>query len=559
MTTRLTVEVAPNSFEDIVALSALIRPGPMQMAPEFIARRHGRATTEYFHPLMEPILKDTWGVPLYQEQVMQIANVLAGFSMAESDALRKAMGKKLPAVMAEYRDRFVNGCVGNGIEKRLAGDVFDLIERFAGYGFPKSHSAAYGVITAQTAYLKANFPVQFMAALMSTEIGNTEKTAFNVAECRRAGIRLLPPDVNTSGVEYTVEVVEGKEAIRFGLGAVRNVGMGAVEGILRARDTCPDGRFASLEAFCDAIKWADLNKRAAECLVKAGALECFGERAAVLASLDPLIGAAQQRQKAAARGQMGLFGGALEAAPANAASQLANVPAADRKEMLAWEKETLGLYLSSHPLTDITGQGAPDGYVQVADLQDRPAGSRVSLIGMVVGVRRITTRNNRTMAVLEVEDLTGSIEVVAFPDTYEQHTALMDADQVLAIVAKLDDRGESRQLILEQATSELPTPRARPSTVPLVVVRIETSADLWSDINRMQAIDEALQRHEGQYQVEIELVTGRETHRLRSRTRRVEWGDALERELREITEGLSASLRDGGSRSEPARELQEVA
>ncbi len=535
MTTRLTVEVAPTTFEDIVALSALIRPGPMQMAPEFIARRHGRAETVYLHPMMESILSETWGVPLYQEQVMKIANVLAGFSMAESDGLRKAMGKKLPAVMAEYRDRFIDGCKGNGIEKPLAGDIFDMIERFSGYGFVKSHSAAYGVITAQTAYLKANFPVEFMAALMSTEIGNTEKTVFNVAECRRAGIPLLPPSVNFSSAEYSVEAVDGRNAIRFGLAAVKNVGMGAVESVVASREEQPDGQFASLEAFCDGVNWSDLNKRAMECLVKSGALDCFGERSSILASIEPLIAAAQQRQRAAARGQMDLFGAGFgDVAAAAPPTRLAQTEPTDRKDILAWEKETLGLYLSAHPLTDITGTGVPDGFLQVSDIADRAPGSQAKLIGMIVSIRRIATRNNRTMAVLEVEDLTGTIEVVAFPDSWEQMSAVLLDDAVLAFTCKVDERGDARQLILESANEELPATRTIEPDQPAIEITIEGDNDLWQVIGCMQAIDGVLERHDGVHPVEIHVALRAETHRLRSRKHRVEWSRALERELMSV-------------------------
>ncbi|MBA2468134.1 MAG: DNA polymerase III subunit alpha [Chloroflexia bacterium] len=534
MTTRMTTDVAPTAFEDIVALSALIRPGPMQMAPDYIARRHGRATTEYMHPLMEPILKETHGVPLYQEQVMQIANVVAGFSMAESDGLRKAMGKKLPAEMAKYRNRFIEGCAANDIDKKLAGDIYDMIERFAGYGFPKAHSAAYGVITAQTAYLKANFPVEFMAALMSTEMGATDKTVFNVVECRRAGIPLLPPCVNRSHSDFSVEPFEGTSGIRFGLGAVKNVGLGAVESILSSRSALPGQQFASLEAFCDAVDWSAVNKRVAECLAKAGALEGFGERAAVLASLEPLIGAAQQRQKAAARGQMDLFGGVSEVAPAGASVRLADVPPADRKQLLTWDKELLGLYLSSHPLMDWTGNGAPDGRALLAEIGERAAGSRAHFIGMVTTIRRITTKNNRTMAVMEVEDLTGSIEVVAFPDSYEQYAELIAEDAILDFQAKVDERGDKKQLILEQATSNLPLPRLIEQPPAVVVVVLPSSAELWQDINAMQAIDDLLRRHEGPNPVEFHLAAGADVLRLRSRTRRVEWTADLEQELGEM-------------------------
>jgi DNA polymerase III subunit alpha len=564
MTTRMTVDVAPTAFDDIVALSALIRPGPMQMAPEYIARRHGRAETQYLHPLMEPILKETNGVPLYQEQVMQIANSLAGFSMAESDGLRKAMGKKMPEVMAKYRDRFLEGCKANGIGPKVAGDVFEMMERFAGYGFPKAHSAAYGVITAQTAYLKANYPVQFMAALMSTEMGNTEKTVFNVAECRRSGIALLPPDVNRSEVEFSVESYEGASAIRFGLGAVKNVGVGAVECILRARAESPGGQFANLEAFCDAVDWSSVNKRVPECLAKAGAMSSFGTRSAVLAALEGLIAAAQQRQKAAAKGQMDLFGGVPEVAAASAPVRLMDVAEADRKQLLAWEKELLGLYLSSHPLFDFTGQGAPDGYVQVVDLADKAPGSKVSFIGMITGIRRITTKNNRTMAVMEVEDLTGSIEVVAFPDTYEQTTDLIAEDAILDFVAKVDERGEKLQLILEQAKEELPAPRAIEAVVPPVVIVVPASSDVWTDINAMQSVDEILKRHDGPHPVHVHVTSGPDVRRFRSRTRSVEWTSSLREELSRIVGNQGVYLEQLSTAEPPRerteeRELQEVA
>lgn len=551
MTTRMTTDVAPAAFEDIVALSALIRPGPMQMAPDYIARRHGRSATEYMHPSLEPILRETHGVPLYQEQVMQIANAVAGFSMAESDGLRKAMGKKLPAEMAKYRDRFVDGCAANDIVKKLACDIFDMIERFAGYGFPKAHSAAYGVITAQTAYLKANFPVEFMAALMSTEMGLTDKTVFNVVECRRSGIPLLSPDINRSTLDFSVEPFNGEQAIRFGLGAVKNVGLGAVESLLSVRSTLPDQQFVSLQAFCEAVDWAVVNRRVAECLAKSGALDCFGERASILASLESLIGAAQHRQRAAARGQMDLFGNAPDIAPATNGVHLVDVPAADRKQVLAWEKELLGLYLSSHPLMDVTGNGAPDGHSLLGEISEGEPGARARFIGMVTSIRRITTKNNRTMAVLEVEDLSGSMEVVAFPDTYEQCAEMIVEDAILDFQAKVDERGEKKQLILESASTELPVPRILEPPAPVLIIALPTSTELWQDIEKMQKIDDALRRHDGPSPVEFHLAIGPDVFRLQSRSRKVEWTTTLEAELRGIlgedgTRLLVSALNDAG-------------
>lgn len=472
---------------------------------------------------------------------MQIANSLAGFSMAESDGLRKAMGKKLPAEMAKYKDRFVEGCATNNIDRKLAIDIYEMIERFAGYGFPKAHSAAYGVITAQTAYFKARFPVQFMAALMSTEIGLTDKTVFNVTECRRAGIPLLPPCINRSGAEFTVEEVDGKLGIRFGLCAVKNVGVGAVESIIERRGEASGRTFATLQDFCDAVDWSAVNKRAIESLLKAGALDQFGERAAVIASIDSLIAAAQQRQKASARGQMDLFGAFAADTIDAGSSALADVPPADNRQLLAWEKEFLGLYLTSHPLMDLTGHGAPDGYLQVAEVEGRGPGSKVRLLGMITTVRRITTKANRTMAVMEVEDLTGSMEVVAFPDAYEENSEHIREDAILDFAAKIDERGEKLQLILEGLTPDLPILSGPEPASPTVTIRLRTSDDLWQDIRMMQAIDEVLRQHEGHLPVQVELAIGDERHIFASRSRKVEWARDLQEELTRVMGVLGSS------------------
>ncbi|GIW03545.1 MAG: DNA-directed DNA polymerase [Thermomicrobiales bacterium] len=399
MTTRMTIDVAPSCFEDLIALMALIRPGPMEMAPDYISRKHGRTPIEYMHPDLEPILKETYGIALYQEQIMQIANVLAGFTMAEGDGLRKAMGKKLPEEMAKYRGRFIDGCVAHGLTKELAAEIWDMIERFAGYGFNKAHSAAYAVIAAQTAYLKANFPVEFMAAILSTEIGNTEKIVVNVLECRRAGIDVLPPDINKSESDFTVEVLpDGKEAVRFGLAAVKNVGHGAVRAILEARSKQPQGRFLDLQSFCESVDWSVVSKRAVECLAKCGALDCLGHgpspRSWVISALDAAIAAGQQRQKAAARGQIGLFDAGGTAAMAAAPRLITDAREIPRKQLLAWEKELIGFYLSDHPLTEVVVAGM-EGVVPIVALPERAQGERITVVAMITGVRRIPTKTNR--------------------------------------------------------------------------------------------------------------------------------------------------------------------
>lgn len=542
MTTRMTIDVAPASFEDIIALMALIRPGPMELAPDYIDRKHGRVEIEYQHPLLEQVLKETYGIAIYQDQVMQSANVLAGFTMAEADFLRKAMGKKLPAEMAKWRDRFIEGAREKDIEKKLAGDIFDNIEKFAGYGFNKAHSAAYAVIAAQTAYMKAHYPVEFMAALMSTEMANTDKMVFNIAECRRADIPVLPPDINRSGVDFVVEQTpEGKQAVRFGMGAIKNVGIGAITSIVEARSASDAGQLPTLEAFCDAVNWSSTSKRVVESLTKAGALDCFGHRAAVLAGLEQSVLAAQKRQKAAARGQMDLFGMmAADDSLDSSSSRLPDVPEADNKTILEWEKEFIGLYLSSHPLTSIVGSGVPQGFTEIVELAARGVNDRVRLIGMVTSVRRITTKTNKTMAIVEAEDLTGSMEMVAFPETFERISEVLEADAILTFTGKLEERGERRQIVLESASNSLPEFNIRPKNALTVVVQLSLTGDYWQDVSLMQRVDEVLRHNEGDAEVVLAISSGGNVTRLRSRSRRITWSQEVSEELEQVIGANSA-------------------
>lgn len=542
-TARMTVEVAPNCFDDLVALMALIRPGPMAMAPDYISRKHGRQEIEFIHPEVEPILRETYGVALYQEQVIRIANVLAGFSMAEGDGLRKAMGKKLPEQMAKYSDRFVSGCIERGIEKRLAADVFALIERFAGYGFPKAHSAAYAVIAAQTAYLKANHPVEFMAALLSTELGNTDRIVALLAECRRAGIAVLPPSINHSQVEFSVEQFDkGQQAVRFGLAAVKNVGEGAVRQIVVARNALTSGMFASLADFCEAVDWSVVNRRAVESLAKAGALDPLGSRGGVIEALDASIAAAQKRQRATARGQMDLFGEA--AREPNPVVEVEDTKLTS-KQLLEWEKELLGAYMSAHPLTEVLSnvQRMPEGQSisEISQLESQEVGAVVRLIAMVEGVRRIVTKTNKSMAVATFEDLSGQVEVVLFPETFSRHGGLLDDNTILMVRGKVDRRGDALQIVCDSISADLPMAIPVKPAPETVRVRIALSTDEWTDIRAMQEADRILQRHEGGGRVLLELCFGSETTRyLRSRSRRVEWSDELRNELLAVAGIISA-------------------
>ncbi len=546
MTTRMTVDVAPASFEDLIALMALIRPGPMEMAPEYIGRKHGRVPIEYMHDELAPILEETYGIALYQEQIMQIANVLAGFSMAEADGLRKAMGKKLPVEMAKYRTRFSEGCSARGISSTLSTGLFNLIERFAGYGFAKSHSAAYAVIAAQTAFLKANHPVQFMAAVLSTEIGNTEKIVSNVAECRRAGISVLPPDINRSGIEFTVEhMQDGRQGVRFALGAVKGVGAGAASAIVSARCALDSREFSSFDDFCDAVNWGAVSKRVGEALTKVGAFAGFGDRAAVLASLDKTIGAAQQRQKAQARGQIGLFGTmSTGGIPSGSNGLSSDFPRTSQAESLQWERELLGVYLSSHPLSDILDGGLPEGVTQVVEIAERSPDSRVRLVCRVSAVRRISTRNNRTMAIVDIEDLTGTIELVLFPALFEQFRELLAEDALLEIAGRVEERGERRQIVCDSVSNELPKARDRQRELEPLIVQLPIFGDIWREIELMHKVDDVLRRHEGNHKICILVPSGSGIKRLESRSRRVERSDVLTMELGELV-GISQVIETG--------------
>ena len=533
MTTRMTTDVGPEAFEDLIALMALIRPGPMEMAPDYISRKHGRTSIEYAHPLMEQILNETYGIALYQEQVIRISNVLAGFSMAEGDGLRKAMGKKLPEEMAKYRGRFIEGSKQNNISAKLAGEIFDTVEKFAGYGFNKAHSAAYAVIAAQTAYLKANYPVEFMAAFCTTEMNNTERVVYNIIECRREGIPVLPPDINISDRDFMVEDHDGVEAVRYGLGAIKNLGHGAAESILATRANLPDGRFPDLDAFCSEINWSAINRRAVEAIAKSGALDAFGSRASILTRLESAIQSGQQRQKAASRGQMGLFdlGGLAPVETQSTPTIQDDGHLIPKRDLLAWEKEHLGLYMSGHPLNEIFEKTVNEGVTSIVEIGNREPGAQVRVVGMVSAVRRVTTKKNRTMAIVELEDLTGTIELVAFPETYDANLAMWEPDKILEVTAKVDRRSDKLQLICEAVTDQLRQLGVAAPPPCSVNLRLPLSEDYHNDVRLMQRVDELLKVYEGDDEVVVTLVNGTSEIRLKSRSRRVEWSDRLEGDL----------------------------
>jgi DNA polymerase III subunit alpha len=412
----LMVRLKPTTFEDIIALVALYRPGPMEsgMLEDFVRRKHGEEPVSFLLPELEPILLETYGVILYQEQVMQIASEISGFSLAEADILRRAMGKKIPEVMAAQRERFVSGAVDRGVPQDKAQSLFSLIEKFAGYGFNKSHSAAYALIAYQTAYLKAHYPLEFLAALLNSEINQTTSLAKHIMEAREQGLALLPPDINLSRREFSVE--DGR--VRYGLAGVKNVGSGAIQELLEARK---NGRFENFSDFLERANLSRVNRKVIEALIQAGAFDTLEKnRARLLAGLGQGLERAQRAQSLQALKQMSMFEVLAESVTDE---WLPETPEWEESEKLAKEKEALGVYLSGHPLDSYRHILKSWVKVTTADLPDTPDGESVALGVVVTAAKEKVSKRGGRVAIITVEDLTGSVEVLVFGEVLEKVAA----------------------------------------------------------------------------------------------------------------------------------------
>ncbi len=445
---ELIRRLLPDRFEDIVALVALFRPGPLQsgMVDDFINRKHGRARVEYPHADLELILAPTYGVILYQEQVMQIAQVLANYTLGGADLLRRAMGKKKPEEMAKQRTIFLEGATARGVNPDLAGHIFDLMEKFAGYGFNKSHSAAYALVSYQTAWLKAHYPAAFMAAVLSSDMDNTDKVVVFIDECRRMGLELAPPSVNRSEYRFTAA---GDGGIVYGLGAVKGVGESALESIIEARRQ--DGPFADLLELCRRIDLRRVNRRVLEALIRAGACDCLGgTRAALMAQLPEALQLAEQDSRAVAAGQQDMFGLGSASAPL----QLSAVRVAewDDFERLSAEKQTLGLYLTGHPIDQYRAELSHIVDGRLADIAGSGRRERTVVAGLVLEVRtRIGSRGGR-MAFVTLDDGSARLEVRVFAELFDQNRAILKDDTLLVVAGNLahDDYSDSQRLTAEQ-------------------------------------------------------------------------------------------------------------
>ncbi|MGA3058102.1 MAG: DNA polymerase III subunit alpha [Candidatus Limnocylindrales bacterium] len=439
---RYIRELRPSTVFDLAAMVALYRPGPMDNIPAYIRRKHGEEKVTYLHPLLEPYLERTYGVFVYQEDIMAASTALAGFTGPEADMLGYAIRKKKATLMREMREKFVRQAAERGVRPQVIDAVFAAFQPFERYGFNKAHATCYGLIAYQTAYLKANYTVDYMTSVLTAFRDNEEKVAAAVAECRRLGIEVRPPDIHRSFVEFTVE----DDAIRFGLLAVKNVGEGAIESIIAARQE--GGEFRSLADFCSRVDLRLANKRVLESLIKVGAMSRFGHAAQLLAALDDALAAGGAAQRDRTTGQTALFD--LGSSPEALEKPLPQVPEALSRERLRWEKELLGLYLSEHPLGAIADQIARYVTAYSADLKDESLdGQRVVMGGIVTGLRTVVTRNKETMAVATMEDLQGTVEVVVFPRMYATAGGTFAEGATLLVAGRVDHRGEEASLLAD--------------------------------------------------------------------------------------------------------------
>jgi DNA polymerase-3 subunit alpha len=504
---KLLTQLRPTTFEDIIAVLALFRPGPLDakledgstMVDHFIRRKHGKEALTYLHPALAPVLRETYGVIVYQEQVMQIAQALAGYTLGDADNLRRAMGKKKKEEMGVERSRFISRAVERKLPERLAAEIFDQMETFAAYGFNKSHSAAYALVSYQTAFLKAHYPEEFMAGLMSLEMGDVSKTYKNMAECRERGIPILPPDVNESGQDFTVLHAEegGRRAIRFGLGAVRGVGSKAIEAIIAAR---AEGRFTSLADFCKRTQGPQVNKRVIESLIKCGALDCAGDpRRRMLEGLDRLCQWVGQGNRAADENQMGLFApGTLPAA--QSPPPLSDVPEWEAKDRLRFERETLGFFITGHPLDKYDRDVRRLADTTTDTLRTRENQTKVTLCGVIQTLKLKNSKKGERYAAFNLEDRMGTVEVIAWPETYRRCEATINGDEPVVVGGAVEVGEERCQIIADEITSLLEARERSVKQVHFALVAERVTED------QLRLLRDTLSTHPGSCRAYLHLL-----------------------------------------------------
>ncbi len=483
---RFLTELKPSCFEDVIAAISLFRPGTLDagMVEPFIRRKHGKEPVEYDHPLLEPVLRDTYGVIIYQEQVMRAAQALSGYTLEEADILRAAMGKKQIAVMQKERERFIAGAIRNGVEQSLAESIFEKIATFASYGFNRSHAAAYALTSYTTAYLKAHFPHEFMAALMSLDMDDTDKTYKNIAAVREMRIPVLPPDINRSGVKFTVS--DG--AIRFGLGAIRGIGVKSAEEIIAVRER--GGDFKSLADFCIRVGTQLANRRVLEALIKCGAMDSIGmPRAALMAQVDDALRLAQREENDAVRNQISLFSQKILPPALTVRGPATEWP---QHELLNFEKEALGFYITAHPLDKYERELRRIGRLTTADLPSAADGTQVRLAGVIHAVKLKNNKAGKRYATFQLEDREGTVECIAWPETYQKYETVISGDQPVVVKGRLDVDDERAQIILDEVH-----PLGKALSEAVREVRIRAARERLAEAELLR-LKELLQRHKGQ-------------------------------------------------------------
>ncbi len=519
---RYIKELKPSTFSDIAAMIALYRPGPMEHIPTFIKAKHGIEPIRYPHPALASILEETYGVIVYQEQVLFIVQAFAGYSLGQADIFRKAMGKKIAAVMKKEKRNFIAGAKKMDYSTEVAEEVFALIEPFAGYAFNKAHSFSYALIAYQTAYLKANYPAEYITAFLITHADQSEKVATAVAECRRLGIGVLPPDINRSQVSFAIEGDgDGSTpAIRFGLATIKNVGVGAVEPLVAERNK--GGQFKSIEDLCRRADMRGINRRAMESLIKAGAFDFLGERGTLLHNVSSILSLAQREQRLRETGQSTMFDLWGEVTPAPMPSLDLESAEITTKEKLAWERELMGVYLSEHPFSAFAGKVASDSTTLCGHIDAELAGQNVVVAGMVASAHQLFTRDRRPFASAVLEDLDGRIEVMVWPDTYASTRDLWQEGNILLVEGKVRLRDDRVQLNCEHVrryqpeaapppeTKAAEETKIQPEPVPSrrLVIRISQTSDEASDTAHLHKLIDTLKGFPGDDEVNLCVANG---------------------------------------------------
>jgi DNA polymerase-3 subunit alpha len=510
---RYIKELKPTTFNDIAAMVALYRPGPMEHIPTFIRAKHGIESSRYPHPAVKEILEETYGVIVYQDQVLHIVRALAGYSLGQADIFRKAMGKKIPEVMKKERQNFVNGAANNGVPAELAAEIFALIEPFAGYAFNKAHSVSYALIAYQTAYLKANYTLEYMSAFLNTYAFHSERLPAAIAECRRLNIPVLPPDINKSQTSFAIEKEDGKASIRFSLTSIKNVGYAAIEPMILARKK--GGEFKSIEDFCRRVDLRNINKKVMESLIKAGTFDKLASRGALLQAIDRIISLAQWEQRLRESGQTSMFDLWGDTVP----MPLPNLNLEDLdtplKDKLEWERELLGVYVSEHPLSSMAPALANAATALCGGIDVEMAGEKVIIAGMVTSIRQLYTRDRRPFVIATLEDLDGSIEVTAWSEVYGQTKEMWQEGKILLVegmVKTRDDRAvincfRVRQYQTDSESPKESEPPAPPPVPRRIVINITQSEKTDDDVTRLKEVMDTLSRYPGQDTVLISVVT----------------------------------------------------